>query len=129
IFQKVQIVGDGTVLVPVDTKAGVVATPVRVPVASQGAFKICENESPRPTDRVFFTYNFYSDATGAPSGLGVPRTDTVTNPNGTVTSTPVPAVTIKLDAHREIFGFEKTFLDGNASIGMRAPLVQQVGDF
>src|ERR1022692_2577061 len=33
-------------------------TAVSIPTA--GAFKIAENESPRPLDRVFFTYNYFS---------------------------------------------------------------------
>ena len=58
----------------------------------RGGIKIGENESPRPTDRVFFNYNFFSDGT--------------------------------YHLHRETIGFEKTFLDGDASIGLRLPFVQ-----
>jgi hypothetical protein len=32
--------------------------------SGRGAFKIAENESPQPQDRVFLNYNYYNDATG-----------------------------------------------------------------
>jgi hypothetical protein len=107
-----------------------VRTTVRVPIGTLGAFKIAENESPRPEDRVFFTYNFYSDFTGPIGGLNVPRTDTfitTINGNPATISTFVPAVAPRVDLHREVFGFEKTFLDGYASIGLRAPVIEQPG--
>jgi hypothetical protein len=76
-------------------------------VARRGAFKITENESPRPQDRVFGTYNFYYDVGGSfNAGTGLPRTD----------------------VNRETVGFEKTFLGGNASLGMRLPILQVEGD-
>jgi hypothetical protein len=65
----------------------------------RGAFKIQENESPRPMDRVYFNYNYYSGV-----DLG----------------------TKKVDIQRETFGVEKTFFDGNASIGIRVPLFQNL---
>jgi hypothetical protein len=76
-------------------------------VATRGSFKIGENESPRPEDRVFINYNYYNEA---PNGV-----DSFGNvAHGSV--------------HRETFGFEKTFLDGNASVGLRAPVLQQQAD-
>lgn len=78
----------------------------RVPAAGRGAFKIADNESPRPTDRVFVTYTFYNDVNRSINPAGVPS----------------------FDLHRELIGFEKTFLDGNASIGVRLPFVQLGGD-
>jgi hypothetical protein len=63
---------------------------------SRAPFKIAENESPRPTDRVFFTYNYY-DNVGGSSGVNI---------------------------HRETVGFEKTLLNGDASFGVRFPLFQ-----
>jgi hypothetical protein len=75
--------------------------------ATRGAFRIGENESPRPEDRVFVTYNNYADVPG-----GLDATGAVTR--GAV--------------NREVFGFEKTFLDGNGSVGLRAPVLQQEGD-
>jgi hypothetical protein len=65
----------------------------------RGAFKIQENESPRPMDRVYFNYNFYSGV-----DLG----------------------SKKVDIQRETFGFEKTVLDGNASLGIRVPIFQNL---
>ncbi len=75
-----------------------------VPAAGRGPFKIDENESPRPMDRVFINYNYFN---------GVGRS--IFN---------VPA----FDVHQETIGFEKTFLDGDASVGLRVPTVQQNGD-
>jgi hypothetical protein len=72
---------------------------------ARGVFKIAENESPRPQDRVFAYYNYFNNFDGS--------------------LTPGPG---RNDAHREVAGFEKTFLDGDASIGMRAPVIQIYGD-
>ena len=77
---------------------------VLAPVPFHAAFKITENESPRPTDRVFINYNYYNDVTRQISGIS-------------------PS-----DLHRETIGFEKTMLDGNASFGIRLPFQQLVGD-
>jgi hypothetical protein len=77
---------------------------VRVPINSAGAYKIAENESPRPTDRAFLTYNYYNDVLGS------------LNPG-------FPA----LGFHRQVAGFEKTLLDGNASVGLRLPFFQLTG--
>jgi hypothetical protein len=79
---------------------------VRVPVASRGAFKIADNENARPADRVYFGYNFYSDV------------------NRRINSPLVP----NADVHRETLGFEKAFLDGGASFGLRLPYNQLSGD-
>jgi hypothetical protein len=65
----------------------------------RGAFKIQENESPRPADRVNLTFNYYNSV-----DLG----------------------TKKIDVQRETLGFEKTFLDGNASLGARLPFFQNL---
>jgi hypothetical protein len=69
----------------------------RVPVVNFGSFKISDNESVQPVDRVFLTYNYF-DADGFhgdSSGI-----------------------------NREVIGFEKTFFDGAASFGIRAPFTQ-----
>jgi hypothetical protein len=72
--------------------------PLKVPFSSNGTFKIADNESPRPLDRLFVTYNYFNDVfTGH-----FPQTN----------------------LHQEVFGFEKTLLDGYASIGLRAPIFQ-----
>src|SRR4029077_7370206 len=70
---------------------------VRVPIATHASFKISDVESPRPSDRVYFNYNFYSQ---------------------------IPVGGVNADLHRELIGFEKTFKDGNASFGMRLPFLQ-----
>jgi hypothetical protein len=72
---------------------------------TRGAFKITENESPRPQDRVYVTYNYFNNVNGS------------LNPSGT----------LQLNVHREVVGFEKTFLDGDGSIGMRLPILQLDG--
>jgi len=73
------------------------------PLPERSAFKITENESPLPQDRVFFNYNYYNNVDrvlpGAPTS----------------------------DLNRETIGFEKTFLDGNASVGLRVPFLQLSG--
>jgi hypothetical protein len=98
----------GDLFGPVGTK--VITTPqgvtrtVRVPITSGGAYKISENESPRPVDRIFFTYNYYNGVFDS-LNPGLPSTN----------------------LHREVLGFEKTFLDGNASIGLRLPWLQLTG--
>ncbi|MFL6531187.1 MAG: hypothetical protein ACJ8KX_12010 [Chthoniobacterales bacterium] len=66
----------------------------------RGAYKIAENESPRPTDRVYFQYNFYSNLLGENS-----------------------------DLHRETLGVEKTFFSPNFSLGLRLPFGQLQTDF
>jgi len=76
-------------------------------LATRGGFRIGENESPQPQDRVFFDYNYYGSARTGIDALG-----NVANGN----------------INREMFGFEKTFLDGDASIGLRAPVLQAQGD-
>jgi hypothetical protein len=73
------------------------------PVAARASFKIAEDESPRPVDRIFIDYNYYNQVD-----------HDFLNPG-------------RADLHREMFGFEKMFLDGNASFGMRIPFLQLVG--
>jgi hypothetical protein len=72
-----------------------------VPSASH-EFKIADNESPRPQDRFFSSFNYYNDVErDANSRIG--------------------ADIGRINVYRQIIGFEKTFLGGNASIGMRLP--------
>lgn len=71
--------------------------------SSSRSFKIADNESPRPLDRIIFSYQYYNNigaVYNARNGAGASQTD----------------------VHRETFGFEKTLLDGSASLGMRLPL-------
>ena len=78
---------------------------VRLPSVSRyNGIKITDNDGPRPTDRLYAGYNFYSNVNpGLNPGLGA------------------------VDVHRETMGFEKTFWDGDASFGMRLPFVQVTG--
>jgi len=46
---------------------------VLAPVPNHAAYKITEEESPRPTDRVYFNYNFYNDVTRLTPGVGALR--------------------------------------------------------
>lgn len=77
------------------------------PVPYRGTFKITENESPRPTDRVFFSYNFFDN---------VSKNFVLLPSNG------------QANLNRETIGFEKTFLDGNASVGLRLPFFELTGN-
>jgi hypothetical protein len=65
--------------------------------------KIAENESPRPLDRLFFSFNYYN------------------NVDRSTLSTAGSSVH-NVQYFRNTFGFEKTFLDGNVSVGLRAPI-------
>jgi hypothetical protein len=70
------------------------------PLATKySSFKVAENESAAPMDRLFVTYNFYSRVLGTQ------------------------------DIHRESLGVEKTVLQGTASIGLRLPFYQINSDF
>src|SRR5262249_39741014 len=70
-----------------------------------GNAKIAANGNPRPLDRVFVTYNYYHSAFESLNPPDFPR----------------------MNLHREVIGFEKTFLGGDASIGVRLPFVQLTG--
>ena len=113
-----------TILVPVSTAAG--------------AFKVADNESPRPQDRVCLTWNYFDGIQGPPVGptgpvsmtqtttmqtsvpnRGLPPTTFATTANGTAVYPAAPQVVANIN--REVFGFEKTFLDGRASIELRVP--------
>lgn len=71
------------------------ASPSAQLAARAGSYKISENESPRPQNRVFFDYNYFANV----NGLG-------------------PSI------HREMPGFEYAPSDGNASFGARLPVFQ-----
>ena len=78
------------------SRTGVVAPPVRT-------FKISDDESPQPRDRVFVDFNYFDNVGAAVNNrLGIDLRN--------------------IDIYRESFGFEKTFLDNAASIGLRLPL-------
>jgi hypothetical protein len=95
-FQTIVVVPSG-----VSGSAHFVTRLVRVPAVGRGSFKITEGESPRPQDRVFLNYNYYDKIGTFDSGA-----------------------TVRPNLDRETFGFEKTCLDGNASIGLRVPVFE-----
>ena len=66
-------------------------------------FKIADNQSPKPQDRVFFSFNYYNNINYA-----IDRRF----------NAPVSGIQI----YRYQLGFEKTFLNGKASIGLRDSL-------
>ena len=71
-------------------------------------FKISENMSPRPQDRVFFSFhNYYNVNQDINRDFGVP----VKN----------------ITASRYFLGFEKTFNEGNGSFGIRLPIDNVAG--
>ena len=66
-------------------------------------FKIGENENVRPLDRIYSGFNYFNDINGPVNrALGAPLG--------------------QLDGHRETLGVEKTFWQGEASIGIRLPI-------
>ena len=70
---------------------------INIPTPSGGFIgrqRISDNESPIPTDRVFFDYSYFHDA----------------------------AMAMPSDANRFVPGFEKTLLDGRMSVEMRFPM-------
>jgi hypothetical protein len=87
------------------SRSGVAAALAQV---GRGAFKITENESPAPQDRLFVTYNYFYNVnkTFNPGGVNIDRTN----------------------VQREEVGFEKTFLGGDASFGMRLPILEIQGE-
>jgi hypothetical protein len=60
---------------------------------------MADNQSPRPQDRLFVAFNFYDNLRQAPTSS-----------------------LHDVKVYREFFGFEKTFFNGNASLGLRLPL-------
>jgi hypothetical protein len=66
-------------------------------------FKMSENMSPRPQDRIFYDFNYFNNLNAA-----VNRADRVQISN--------------MKAYINLWGVEKTFCDGNGSIGLRLPL-------
>jgi hypothetical protein len=113
---------------------------------SRGSFKIAENESVQPQDRVFVTYNYFHEipnqllaAGGFLTILPNPIIRVAPGPyvlQNTLASTLSPntfagqpttltnPILSSTNLHRETIGFEKTFFDGNASVGLRLPVFQ-----
>ena len=71
-----------------------------LPILSRGPYKIADNESPEPQDRVFLNYNYFKIRGNYPD---------------------IAPFVEGIDLHRLTVGFEKTFWNGHASVGLRAP--------
>jgi len=78
----------------------------RYPSVVRGAFKVTENESPRPTTRFYVSYYYYDQVFNSISGPDVPRTQ----------------------VHQEIIGYEQAFLDNKVSLSVRIPYNQLRSD-
>ncbi|WP_206107983.1 hypothetical protein [Paludisphaera soli] len=65
--------------------------------------KMSENQSPRPQDRFFYTFNYYSEVGEA---------------QNIYDRSPVR----NMEIFRHVMGFEKTFDEGRGSFGMRLPI-------
>ncbi len=76
----------------------------RVPQVFRGAFKITENDTPRPTTRVYASYYFYDQVSRNVGGPNTPR----------------------IMVHQEVLGYEQAFLDNRFSVGVRLPYNQIV---
>jgi hypothetical protein len=72
-------------------------------VPSVRGFKIAENMSPIPQDRIFFGFNFY---------------DQLSQDLNEFFESPLKDIRY----YRYVFGFEKTFNEGKGSVGLRLPL-------
>lgn len=102
-----------------------VGSNVQTTLAGGRRFKISENVSPMPRDRVYVQYNFFKSAfdsqgvtTGnTPSG-GFPAG---AFPNQPITGTPVYGGLQAFNLNRYTFGLEKTFFDGMVSAEVRIP--------
>jgi hypothetical protein len=103
---------------------GITAT-ARVPLVTRGAIKVSENESPRPQDRIFFNYNYFNNVTvfGTTFDPLLARRQVPGQTFGPTGTRSFQA----FDLHRETFGFERTFIDGDASLGLRLPILQKDG--
>ena len=72
-------------------------------IQSIRGIKISENQSPLPQDRVFFSFNYFNNI----GSIYNKRDNNGVN---------------QLTAYQYTLGFEKTFLQGDASFGFRAPI-------
>jgi hypothetical protein len=72
-------------------------------IPSIRGIKISENQSPRPQDRIYFTFNYFQ-------GVNDQANRELHAPIGYT------------QVFRYIWGFEKTFLEGQGSVGLRFPL-------
>jgi hypothetical protein len=107
ILAKQQLANGRIIFVPVVIPGATVPVPGTggrgfLPVGV-GGFKIADNNSPMPQDRIYLDFNFFNDflaSTNNRLGTGIQN----------------------MNIYRESFGLEKTFLDGNGSVGLILPL-------
>ena len=72
-------------------------------IPSVRGFKIADNQSPQPQDRIYSSFNYYDNLNyQVNSRLNTPVSD--------------------FQVYRYIIGFEKTVLNGQGSVGMRLPI-------
>jgi len=108
------------------TQCVIVCDPLTARIGS--GFKIADDDSPCPQDRVFFTYNYFDNLSGA-GGFTPKSTVPLGNNSQTIVDVPgVAAAARNTDLNRELFGVEKTFLGGDASVELRVPFFQATGD-
>ena len=113
---------------------------ILVPYAGYGPFKMAENASPMPVDRVFVIGNYFNGIRDPQNGPIGPSAFTTTftgiqTKNGSTVQTAVTTTTVlpgtprvNMNLYREVFGFEKTLLDGRASVELRVPFHQMQGN-
>ncbi|MGZ3336003.1 MAG: hypothetical protein ACXWOV_12840 [Isosphaeraceae bacterium] len=94
-----QMLGDQGALFGALRQAG--PNVARVPY--ERGYKMADNQSPMPQDRFFVAFNFYDNL-------------------NTLATRGEAATLYAVKLYREFFGFEKTFFDQRASIGIRLPL-------
>ena len=82
------------------------ASPV---LAAVRGFKIADNQSPRPQDRIYFNFNYFNNL-------------------GDTLNTRFGAPVTQLKAYVYTFGVEKTFNQGMGSIGLRLPIDNLTGN-
>lgn len=93
--------GSSTIMGDLNSDTPLAGVTIPIPLSnSVGIMKLAENTSPIPRDRVFFSYNYFSNVNLVPGGTGVSR------------FTP---------------GFEKTFLEGRTSVEFRVPMATTLG--
>jgi hypothetical protein len=77
--------------------------PTTTIVPSVRGFKIADNQSPQPQDRIFYSFNYFEEL-----NKSINRRE------------PTPIENIRV--YRHYFGLEKTFLEQRASLGLRLPI-------
>jgi hypothetical protein len=132
VTRRVTILEANRAPAPPELRAGFQQVVVCDPITSRAGsgFKVADNESPKPTDRVFFTYNYLENLRGEGGFTPASQTIDFNIRRGRIIIADTPAVRVNprsANVHRELFGFEKTFLDGDASVELRLPFFQTSG--